>query len=156
MKSIRLSLVLSSTLLFSQAALAADPALPTCKPGDGLTPIPVWQPSIDDKAYITSEPPQQAGQVIYIRASYAPTDTACNDETLHPLALRNTDGDPGGLSVNVKGNTTASNGNCTFDGFYRNEEVPGMHQGWIETYFGAVPASTVSDGKHCLATPPDK
>lgn len=145
------SLLLCSALL-PLAAFADDPPLAPCTAGDTRTAVPVWQPTIGDDGYITTEPAQQAGQIVYIRGSYRPSpDLACDDATLHPLARRNTDDTPGGLSVNLKGNTHALDGTCTFDGFYRNEEVPGMHQGWIETYFGAVSAGEVTSDSHCLA-----
>lgn len=147
----RLRLLLVSSLALTSIASAADTAYPTCANGDTRTAVPVWQPEISNDSYITTEPEQKAGELVYIRATYSPSpDLPCNDETLHPLARRNTDGTPGGLSVNVKGNTTASDGACTFDGFYRNEDVPGMHQGWIETYFGAVPRSEVPVERYCL------
>lgn len=31
-----------------------------------------------------------------------------------------------------------------------------MHQGWVETYLGAVPEASVADGRHCLAGAPAK
>lgn len=147
----RLRLLLLASLACPLLATAAGMPPPTCSNGDGLTPIASWQPTIDDEAYITTEPPYGNGELVYIRATYKPSpESPCDDATLHPLALRNTDGEPGGLSVNVKGHTSkTTDGSCTFDGVYRNEDVPGMHQGWIETYFGAVDAPA----GHCIAPP---
>lgn len=58
----------------------------------------------------------------------------------------------GGLAVNLKGNTRHANGICSFSGFYMNQSVEGMHQGWIETYFGAVDMQKlILSNKYCLA-----
>ena len=151
-RSVRLGLF-AALCGVSVAAIGAPAThLPACDASDTRTPVPTWQPTVGDGARITVEPPQQAGQIVMIRIAYKPSpETACNDETLHPFALANTDGNPGGLSVNVKGHAREADGLCHFDGFYRNEEVPGMHQGWIETYFGAVPAEEVDAKRYCMA-----
>ena len=141
------------------AAFAA--ALPDCTAGSrgvavARTTVPTWTPTVGEGTRITQAPPQQAGQVVWIRITYAaPGDSSCDDDTLHSFALHNTDGTPGGLSVNVKGHAQPANGLCHVEGFYRNEDVPGMHQGWIETYFGALPASELSAERYCLAASDD-
>ena len=58
--------------------------------------------------------------------------------------------------MNSRGNTQFANGTCHFSGYYMNEDVQGMHQGWIETFFGAVDKKeVVMSGRYCLATSVD-
>jgi hypothetical protein len=57
----------------------------------------------------------------------------------------------GGLMVNMRGNAHAVNGHCVLSGYYMNEIVFGINQGWIDTYFGAVDKDRlIASGTYCL------
>jgi hypothetical protein len=57
----------------------------------------------------------------------------------------------GGLEVNLRGNATEKNDRCVLEGFYMNEYVPGIQQGWVSTYFGAVDEKKIiASGTYCL------
>jgi hypothetical protein len=136
------------------AASSLDGGVPVCQQGDGKTRIPVWMPDVDAKNNLSSEPPQKDGQIIYIRVHADIESAGCTDDTLNSFSLPANKGDrtQGGLAVNLKGNTQLANGMCHFSGYYMNEEVMGMHQGWIETYFGALDKkAVVLPGKYCLS-----
>jgi hypothetical protein len=138
------------------AAASTASVLPVCKPNDGKTRIPVWTPTIDGDGNLSSDPPQKDGQIVYIEM-FADADKAiCNDSELNSFSRPADLKDPmqGGLAVNFRGNTQFANGTCYFRGYYMNEDVMGMHQGWIETYFKAVDKEKIilSD-KFCLSRP---
>jgi hypothetical protein len=95
-----------------------------------------------------------AKRLVYI--SIAPPDPQCavNDgrifkfmwpyERKRPIA--------GGILVKLSGNAHSENGRCVLSGYYMNEIVFGLNQGWVETYLGAVDESkVVSSGTYCLA-----
>lgn len=129
-------------------------ALPVCQPNDGKTPIPVWTPSIDDDGNLSSDPPQKDGQVVYIEMFSDAAKSECEDSELKSFSRPADPDDPtqGGLAVNFRGNTQFTNGTCYFRGYYMNEDVMGMHQGWIETYFGAIDKEKiVLSGNFCLS-----
>ena len=133
---------------------SSDP-VPVCKAGDNRTRIPVWEPSLDKDGLLTSDPPQEDGQVVFIQLDTDRDDVlaACiTDEELHSFSQTPADADPGGLWVNIRGNTQFSQGTCYFKGYYINEEVLGMHGGWTETYFKAVEKEKIiTSNKYCLA-----
>jgi len=130
-----------------------DP-IPVCKAGDGRVKIPVWQPKVDDDGNLSSDPPQKDGQIVYILLFQDASKTTCNDEELNSFSRPTNPKDvmEGGLAVNIKGNTQFASGICYFAGYYMNQDVMGIHQGWIETYFGAIDKKEViMSGKYCLA-----
>ncbi len=58
----------------------------------------------------------------------------------------------GGLSINLRGNRKPAGTGCRFDGFYMNEPVFGVHQGWVETYFAAIDQKRIVASNHyCMA-----
>lgn len=74
----------------------------------------------------------------------------CEDDALNSFSIPYKD--DGGLAVNLKGNTQFANGACYFSGYYMNQEVMGVHQGWTETYFGAIDKKEiVLSSKFCLS-----
>ena len=102
---------------------------------------------------MSSEPPQEDGQIIYIELTADADTVTCDNEALNSFSWPNDPSDPmmGGLAVNLRGNTQFANGMCHFRGYYMNETVMGMHQGWIETYFGAIEKrKIVISGDFCL------
>lgn len=131
---------------------SADP-VPVCKAGDGRTQIPVWQPSVDEDGNLSSEPPQKDGQIVYIQLHQDASKTTCGSE-LNSFSRPENPKDvmQGGLAVNIRGNTQMANGVCYFSGYYMNEDVMGVHQGWTETFYGAVnKQEIVTSGKYCLS-----
>lgn len=139
----------------TEAAGNSSP-IPDCKAGDGRTPIPSWTPSLDGNGNLSPAPPQRDGMIVRIELhDDAPgRDTTCNDTELNAFSIPDDPTAPelGGLAVNLKGNASHANGICSFSGFYMNKSVEGMHQGWIETYFGAVDMQKlILSNKYCLA-----
>jgi hypothetical protein len=137
----------------AEAKSSSDP-VPVCKSGDGRTKVPVWQPAIDDSGNLSSDPPQKDGQIVYIKLYQDASKTTCNDKELNSFSRPENPNEimEGGLAVNIRGNTQFANGICYFSGYYMNEDVMGMHQGWIETFYGAVDKKEiVMSGKYCLA-----
>ncbi|MBX3711881.1 MAG: hypothetical protein KF800_07990 [Lysobacter sp.] len=132
--------------------VAVDP-IPLCVEGDGKTPIPVWKPAVDEDGNLSSDPLQKDGQIVYIELFQDAPSVVCKESELNSFQrpVNPKDALEGGLSVNLRGNTQFTNGLCYFRGFYMNEDVMGMHQGWIETYFGAVEKQkVVMSDKYCL------
>lgn len=128
-------------------------ALPVCVAGDTREKIPVWTPEGDEKANWTPKPPQKDGQIVFIDTSMSAEEAKCDEQSLNTFDFPDDPNDvmAGGLAVNVRGNALMSNGICHFRGFYMNEDVPGVHQGWVETFFGAVPKKDViMSGRYCL------
>lgn len=131
-------------------------ALPVCNASDGRTAIPVWEPAVDADGNLSSDPPQQNGQIVYVAIDRVPVDSSCDNTQMVSLARPDSVDDPmqGGLAVNLRGNAHLVGGACQLRGYYTNQDVEGMHQGWIETYFGAVEdAGTITPDKYCLAGP---
>lgn len=152
-----LSLVALLLTACSDDSLLQDATpIPVCQVGDGLTSIPVWQPWLDENGNLSSDPPQQDGLVVYIRLYQDAASASCHDEALNTFSRPANPQNmlEGGLAVNIRGNTQFANGICYFTGYYMNEEVMGMHQGWIETYYGAVDKQdVVVSGRYCLSQP---
>lgn len=116
--------------------------------------IPVWDPSVDDRDNLSSDPPQKDGQIVFITLVQDASKTTCNDEALNSFNRPHNPKEimEGGLAVNIRGNTQFANGHCYFSGYYMNEDVMGLHQGWVETYYGAVDKKEiVMSGKYCLS-----
>ena len=54
--------------------------------------------------------------------------------------------------INLRGNRTPTGKGCRFEGFYMNEPVAGIHQGWTESYFGAIDRKRIVASNHyCMA-----
>ncbi|HEY0662780.1 MAG TPA: hypothetical protein VGD21_15835 [Lysobacter sp.] len=139
--------------LQAESSAPSDP-VPVCKPGDGRTKIPVWQPAVDAEGNLSSDPPQKDGQIVYIQLHQDAAETTCNDKELNSFSRPENPKEhmDGGLAVNIRGNAQFANGVCYFAGYYMNEDVMGMHQGWIETFYGAVNEKEILEsGKYCLA-----
>jgi hypothetical protein len=138
-------------------ASGQEATLPVCKrSGEERVPIPVWAPQMSrNYEDVFSEPPQGDGRIVHISIGLAP-GTPCTwySHDLFSFALPS---DPkhrenGGLEVNLRGNATEKNGRCVLEGFYMNEWVPGIQQGWVSTYFGAVDEKAIiQSATYCLA-----
>jgi hypothetical protein len=129
-------------------------AVPVCEPNDGRTTIPVWTPSIDSEGDLSSDPPQQDGEIVFIEIYADAKQADCKDSALNSFSRPTDPKEPldGGLAVNLRGNTQFANGTCYFRGYYMNEQVMGIHQGWVETYFHAVDKEKiVLADKFCVA-----
>ncbi|HHK73804.1 MAG TPA: hypothetical protein ENJ57_01425 [Rhizobiales bacterium] len=151
--------LLSLVMLAGQSGEAFSQMLAPCSGQDSKIAVPVWSPQVNKKGVLSSEPPSGEGLIVYIRfaADNATDDAEClnaDPDKLYPFIFPEDRNNPynGGLAVNLRGNVRYSNGMCVFSGFYKNKPVPGAHQGWIETYFGAVDASqVVNSGRYCLS-----
>lgn len=130
-------------------------AIPPCEVGDAKTPVPIWKATPDKKMNLPWGPLINDGQIIYIQLS-APikNEITCNNRVLNSFSIPNDVNDAlqGGVSINIRGNTQRKNKMCDFSGFYMNETVFGMHQGWLESYFGAVGEQELaSSNRYCLS-----
>lgn len=135
---------------------ASSEPIEICRSGTDRTMIPVWKPSVNKAGDLSSDPPQKDGLVVYIELYEEASKVECDDKKLNSFSKRiNPDNAmDGGLAVNIRGNTQFANGMCYFKGYYMNQDVMGMHQGWIETYFGAVDrGKIIFSNKYCLAEP---
>lgn len=137
---LKISRILSMSMLLAAVPVGAGVTKDVCSDNDSRTQITVWTPEIDKQGHLTSEPPMADGSIVYIELFADATTVSCNNDDLNAFSLPNDRNNPdeGGLAVNVRGNTQLANGICYFTGYYMNEQVMGMHQGWIETYFGAI------------------
>lgn len=123
---------------------------------ESRTKIPVWRPSVSGN-YINSEPPMRDGMLVYI-------DIAADNDSVNCAALRRgkvyhfthlnnprTGAIDGGLEVSISGNVQFANGTCYFRGFYINEDVMGIWQGFIATRFKAARTNDITlSGRFCV------
>lgn len=135
--------------------------LEMCRAGDNRLPVPVWSPKLTEKGDLTEEPPQNDGQVVYIEIFGDNSRFGCAAASSDKLYSVSKPNNPetaleGGLAVNLRGNVNFHNGFCTFRGFFMNERVPGLHQGWTETYFGAVDRFDLIKSNRYCATAQEK
>lgn len=138
-------------------ATSVATALPICQANDARVRVAVWTPTNkkEDGDDWTPEPPQNEGQIVYIDAAQW-TESGCGVDKLNTLSFPEDPNDvmQGGLAVNLRGNTQVTDGLCYYKGFYRNQSVPGVHQGWVETFFGAVDKEEVlNSDRYCLERP---
>jgi hypothetical protein len=150
---------LTLALLFGVTSTTAQGVLPNCAPNDTRTPVALWAPRLDDRGDLLSGPPPTGdGRIVYIEVAGDNDRQGCAaapPDKLYSFSLPNKRGDSGagGVAVNLRGNVQFANGYCYFSGFFMNEPVFGVHQGWTETYFGAVDKfKIIHSGRFCLAT----
>ena len=119
--------------------------LPFCAVGDDRIPVPTWSPELNDQGKLTSEPPANDGQIVYIdfvdeqSEESRSLERGCigaDADKAYTFYFPYVDG--GGLEVNLSGNVQFANGRCFFRGFFMNKQVMGMWQGYTATYFGSV------------------
>lgn len=129
--------------------------LQACKANDDRTRVPVWTPAFDQwSETLSSSPPQQNGQVVYIALEVNGNSAKCTDEDLNSFQVPSDRKKPsaGGIIINLRGNTQYANGTCYLAGFFMNKDVMGMHQGWAETFFGAIGMQEILlSGRYCLS-----
>ncbi len=144
-------------LLYTSGAMAGSAtSLELCGFGDKRTPISTWTPTVDGQLHLSSEPPQGEGLIVYIKFSADGDGSSCIDDEMQSFSIPNDPKDfqQGGLAVNIRGPVSMVDGKCQFAGFYKNESVDGMHQGYIETYFGVLEgAESPTPKRYCLNTP---
>jgi hypothetical protein len=143
----------TATAAAPAAATEMQGGIPVCAEGDGKTRIPVWKPRFDEKG-MDSEPPQGEGRIVYIDFQDSQTAMdACASEELKSFSVPDRSPEAegiGGLEVNIRGNTQYANGGCIFRGYYMNEPVSGMHQGWMSTLFKPLDIQElVLAGRYC-------
>jgi len=154
----RTDIIAALAMLTACTPSSAAPAGQVCAVDDDRRPIEVWTPDVDDDGNLSSRPPTGDGRIVLVRLHADATMVECDDTALNSFSLPDDPSDPmaGGLAVNIRGNTQFANGTCHFRGYYMNEDVMGMHQGWIETYFGAVDKKDiVLSNDFCLVRDPD-
>ena len=134
-------------------------SLPACRPlHDSRIPIATWKPKLkqtDTGSEVHLAPPMGNGRIVYISIEDPkwPCGAVESNNGLYSVSLPN---GPGavwpGMAINLRGNTTAVGTGCRYEGFFMNEPVQGMHQGWIETYFGAIDRERiVASNQYCVA-----
>lgn len=145
-----------------QSTAFPDLPLPVCGDGDQRVVVSVWRESEEpdgETRDINSAPPQGEGRVVYIEQRRTGQCGAADALNSYSSPFFDPDageypGGAGGLAVNMRGGTSWANGTCNRVGFFKNEVVEGMHQGWIETYFGHLEDAPVSlAGRYCLERP---
>jgi hypothetical protein len=152
------SLILAATV--SHAVIAGPPSsVPTCRPGGHRTPVKIWHPEFTAKGDLRSVPEIKDGDIVFIEFFRENADMDCaagQADHLYSFSYPNNPKDPlgeGGLAVNVRGNVQFANSYCYVSGFFINQQVMGIHQGWTETYFGALDAAqVVLSGTACMST----
>lgn len=93
----------------------------------------MWAPAVDAEGNLSFDPPQHDEQILYLAIHPARADTPCDTEQLFSFAWPVAVSDPAqcGLAVNVQGHAEPFEGGCRRRGDYRNQDVAGMHQGWL-------------------------
>lgn len=137
------------------------PGIPTCKPDDNRTPIPVWKPTVDAENTLSVAPPQTPDQVVALELEVH-TDANCNDSDLNVFKIANPGDAGGGVQVTVRGNSQEIDGVCHLSGLYRNapiedkklaRQAPKLEDGWNGVHFSAADASEVaSSNRYCVQT----
>jgi hypothetical protein len=130
-------------------------ALPDCRrSNESRVPIAIWKPKLTRKGDLRTAPPTGNGRIVFITVDPAKDDCSADPDKLYSFSLPEDPRAPdsGGLAVNLRGNRVTVGSGCRLDGFFMNEPVFGIHQGWTETYFGAIDrARIVASGHYCLA-----
>ncbi len=127
-------------------------SLPWCgRSREDRIPIEMWKPKLTEEGELRSEPPTGDGKIVYI--SFQASQERCGDpDKLFSFPLRYHGKTLEGLAVNLRGNNESFAGGCRFSGFYMNEPVFGVHQGWIETYFGPIDKDRIiATGQYCIS-----
>lgn len=144
--------------LLAVCAQASPPGnLPRCTEGDGKIPVKVWQPTLNDEGEASQAPDAEPGEVFFIELHRENSAMGCgtaDPDQLFSVPVPDPQGpDFGGVAVNFRGNTQFANGYCYVSGYFLNHLVPGMHQGWTETYFEPLELSeVVTSQRYCLAS----
>ena len=133
--------------------------LPACKrSGEDRAPITVWRPGVveDDLGFhLSSEPPQGDGRIVDVSIIRGPADRCpshANDAMTMSWPYDEKNWRNGGIEVNFRGNARVQDGRCVLEGFYMNQPLDGVLQGYIQTFFGAVDERRViGSGTYCLA-----
>src|SRR6266850_3293253 len=137
-------LVLSDSTTLAMAA-SEDPALPLCRAiGEFRTPVLTWVAWVTPEGKLSAAPPHGNGRMVYIDLSVGDNHEACASPPGDGFSFQFTDEtsgpQSGGLRLNFPNNRTNYywKYGCVFNGFYVNEPVPGVRDGWRETSFRPV------------------
>lgn len=138
---------------------ATAPSLPWCHTAhERRIPIPTWKPRLTGHEYIRNFrrlPPTGDGRIVYIWIDQS--NTKCPRDPDHLFTFGRPDDEKhasaaGGIAVNLRGNFASYGEGCRLQGFYMNQPVYGMHQGWTETYFAPIDKSRIeATGQYCMA-----
>ena len=133
--------------------------LPECRQShETRIPIATWKPRLtpNDAGLfdVHLAPPTGNGRIVYISIEDPKHDCGpyASGAELYSVSLANppTSSWPG-VGINLRGNAQPAGSGCRFEGFYMNEPVYGMHQGWTETYFGAIDRERiVASNNYCM------
>lgn len=147
-------------LLALSSSVSGEPpaSIPTCAAHDARTRIKIWAPQFTPQGTLKSRPVASDGEIVFIEFNRLNDVMGCagaQGDKLYTLSYPNDPNDPlgnnGGLEVNFRGNVQFDTGVCYFSGFYMNEQVMGMHQGWTSTYFRPVDKlDVVMSSKFCI------
>jgi hypothetical protein len=151
-------------LLLAHPTLAEDrdiPALPLCRPiHEFRTPVPIWRPGppLTRDGKLSSAPPRGRDGVIYIGLGVDSEFPACSPSSDEDFIFEVPSGSPGlqsgGQRIKMLGGAVRYDflRDCIFRGFYANEPVAGVRDGWSETNLRALDTFEVlSSGRYCLA-----
>ena len=151
----RKALLALALAIASPAALAEIPKqLQVCKADDNRVRVTEWTPRFNGAALLT-KPAAEDGDVVYMEFLLDSADAGCaGAKPDHLYSFGHSYGeDEGGISMNLRGNVQFANGMCYFAGFFMNETVMGLHQGWTETYFRPLDkAEVLTSGRYCAST----
>ena len=130
-------------------------SVPICKKNDKKIRVQSWQPSFKKDGTLKAEPPTGEGIIVYIKTAMDSSKVECgkaNSDIFSIEFLNGLDRDNGGLAVNFpSASVQYVQGLCHISGFFMNKDVPGMHQGFIETYFEPVDyQKIVLSGNFCM------
>lgn len=139
-------------LVSSQAGADIPSSVTQCAAGDSRVPVKLWQPDVRERT-LSSAPDAKDGDVFYIELHAENAHAGCGSAAPdHMYTFDVPDPEGGGLAVNFRGNVQFANGYCYVAGFFMNEQVHGMHQGWTETYFRPLDkAEVITSGRFCSA-----
>lgn len=135
------------------------PGVPTCKAGDGRTPIPVWKPSVTPDNVVGSAPPQEDHQVVVLDLESL-HEPKCNDKDSNLFTVASSGAPEEALRIGVRGNTQEIDGVCHLTGLYRTELMPAKQgkRGKTEPArieFTAEDASGIaSSNRYCVQAAP--
>lgn len=136
------------------------PGVPTCKAGDGRTPIPVWKPAVDAQNGVDAAPPQEDHQVVVLDLQTHGEDATCSDKDENVFSVANPAAPDQALQVSVRGNTQEIDGVCHLSGLYRSELAPAKQDKKGKTTpakvnFTAEDASGIaSSNRYCVQAAP--
>lgn len=138
--------------------VAAAPGLPPCASArEARIPIPAWEPHVTGErhVHVGRPPPLGDGRIVYISIDNLNGQCPRDADHLFTIERPQNENDgrgAGALAINLRGNFAPHRDGCRLQGFYMNQPVYGIHQGWTETYFAPIDKKRIqATGQYCLA-----